>query len=155
MSSSRLPGPLSLGRAPRWLAQGSVRALRATSPQALAYLLRSPARRVTLDAIFWHAARQIAWRGSSRSVATVRCYLTRPDREPDVYELRFANRSCQMVRGAGEGKAEVTVALDDAELVRLVTGQSTPAQGVLNGRIMVRGDLGKAAAALASVFLAG
>jgi alkyl sulfatase BDS1-like metallo-beta-lactamase superfamily hydrolase len=155
MSSSRLPDPLSLGGAPRWLARGSVRALRATSPQALEYLLRSPARRLTLDSIFWHAARQMARRGSGRAVATVRCYVTGADREPDVYELRFANGSCQMVRGASAAKAEVTVALDDAELVRLVTGQSTPAQGVFNGRIMVRGDLGKAAAALASVFLAG
>jgi alkyl sulfatase BDS1-like metallo-beta-lactamase superfamily hydrolase len=154
MSTSGPPGPLLLARVSRGIASGSARALRSASPQALQFLLASPARGLTLDAIFWHAARQLAGRGSNRTISTVRCHvIAAEDREPDTYELRFATGTCQMARGAGDAKPEVTVALDDAELVRLVTGQTTPVQGVLNGRIMVRGDLGKAAAALASVFL--
>ncbi len=129
---------------------------RAASPQALEQLLRSPARGLVLDAIFWQAARQLAGGGSNRAVATIRCHvLGGESREPDTYELRMKGGTCRMVRGAGEAKPEVTVALDDAELVSLVTGRSTPAQGVFNGRIMVRGDLAKAAAALASIFLSG
>jgi hypothetical protein len=47
----------------------------------------------------------------------------------------------------------VTVALDDAELVRLITTGATPAQEVLGGRIMVRGRIRPLASALASRLL--
>jgi putative sterol carrier protein len=106
-----------------------------------------------LDAIFWHAARQLARSRSASLDSTVRCYVT-PDAggEPDVYELRFKEGSCRMVRGAAEERAGLTLALDDSELVRLITGQSTAAQGIFNGRIMVRGDVGRMAATLAAAF---
>ena len=135
------------------LTQLAMRALRTGSPLALAHLLRSPARRVILDAIFWQAARQLARSRTPDLNSTVRCYVTREGiDDPDVYELCFKDRGCQMIRGPREAKPGLTLALDDAELVRLVCGQSTPAQGVFNGRIMVRGDVGQMAATLASAF---
>jgi SCP-2 sterol transfer family len=155
MSDSDPPLSDLLARASRLIAAaGPTRAVQSISPQVLEQLLASPARRIVLEAIFWHAARQLARRTPDDVTWTVRCYLMRnaEDQEPDVYELHSRAGGCSVVRGAGEGKPAVTVALDDAELVRLITGQSTPAQGLFNGRIMVRGDLAKAAVALAAAF---
>jgi hypothetical protein len=73
--------------------------------------------------------------------------------EPDTYELRLSGGSCQLARGAGNTKPHVTIALDDAELVRLLTAQVRPAQEVLGGRIMVRGRVGPLASEIASAFL--
>jgi putative sterol carrier protein len=56
-------------------------------------------------------------------------------------------------RGPTDGNAELTLALDDSKLVTLVSGQFTAAHGVLGGRINVRGDIGRAVAALASALL--
>lgn len=137
------------------LTEAMARLVRTASPATLPHLLRTPARKVLLDAIFWHAARQLS---RSRSVdldSVVRCYVTRAaGGDPDIYELRFTPGSCRMTRGAGEPRPGLTLALDDSELVRLVTGQSTAAQGVFNGRIMVRGDVGRVAATLAAAFAA-
>lgn len=131
----------------------AARAVQTASPAALGRLLRSPARKVLLDGIFWHAARQLAQSRSVNLKSTVRCYVTpEAGSEPDVYELRFEDGDCRMARGAGETRPGLTLALDDAELVRLITGQSTAAQGVFNGRIMVRGDVGRMAATLAAAF---
>jgi putative sterol carrier protein len=120
---------------------------------ALSRLLRSPARKPLLDGIFWRAARQLAQSQSANLDSTVRCYVTpSAGGDPDVYELHFKAGSCRMSRGAGDAKPGLTLALDDSELVRLITGQSTAAQGVFNGRIMVRGDVGRMAATLAAAF---
>lgn len=154
LSKPPTPGPDARPEDPSGRLAGlAARAVRSASPVALTQLLRSPARKVLLDAIFWHAARQLARSRSANLDSTVRAYVT-PDAggEPDVYELRFKEGSCRMARGAGEGKAGLTLALDDSELVRLITGQSTAAQGVFNGRIMVRGDVGRMAATLAAAF---
>jgi putative sterol carrier protein len=156
MNPSKLPAP-RLDARPEdpsgRLAALATRAVRNASPVALAQLLRSPARKVLLDVVFWHAARQLSRSRSAHLDSTVRAYVT-PDAggEPDVYELRFKEGSCRMARGAGEAKPGLTLALDDSELVRLITGQSTAAQGVFNGRIMVRGDVGRMAATLAAAF---
>jgi alkyl sulfatase BDS1-like metallo-beta-lactamase superfamily hydrolase len=108
-----------------------------------------------LDALFWHAGRQLSRSGSRELDSTVRFYVTpEASGEPDIYELRFRDGSCRVSRGAGTAKPGVTVAFDDSELVRLITGQSTPVQGVFNGRIMVRGDFARMATTLASVFVA-
>jgi SCP-2 sterol transfer family len=126
---------------------------RTAPPVALSQLLRSPARKVLLDAIFWHAARQLSRSQSVDLDSVVRCYVTRPTGgDPDIYELRFTPGSCRMARGARDPRPGLTLALDDSELVRLVSGQSTAAQGVFNGRIMVRGDVGRVAATLAAAF---
>jgi putative sterol carrier protein len=156
MDLSKLPTPDPQARAQDAsdrLTTLTARAVRTASPLALGRLLRSPARKVLLDAIFWHAARQLAQSRSANLDSTVRCYVT-PDGggEPDVYELRFKAGDCRMARGAGETKPGLTLALDDSELVRLITGQSSAAQGVFNGRIMVRGDVGQMAATLAAAF---
>jgi hypothetical protein len=140
--------------APRELAAGSARLLRTASPQTLEHLLRSPARRLVLDAIFWHVARQLRRSGSSRPNGTIRCHvISGTGAEPETYELRLNGGRCELTRGAGEDTPHVTVALDDAELVRLITTGATPAQEVLGGRIMVRGRIRPLASALASRLL--
>lgn len=110
-------------------------------------------RRLVLDAVFWTLAQQLGRSGSGGLNSTVRCHVVGGGDVPDSYELRFRDGGCRVVRGARERKPELTLTLDDAELVRLVSGQSTPAEGVFNGRITVRGDVGRVAAAMASVFL--
>jgi hypothetical protein len=108
-----------------------------------------------LDAIFWHAARQLRASSSSYSDVAIRCHVIADSgRAPDTYELRFSRRRCKLTRGAGDTQPHVTVALDDAELVRLLTTRVRPAQEVLAGRIMVRSRVGPLANTLAAAFLA-
>jgi hypothetical protein len=157
MDLSRLPMTSRFSRivdAPRQLLDGTRRGVRAASPATLEHLLRSPARRLVLDAIFWHAGRQLRGSRPNRSSAIIRCHVI-GDRsgEPDTYELRLSDGTCQLTRGAGDTKPHVTIALDDAELVRLLTAQVRPAQEVLGGRIMVRGGVGPLASEIASAFL--
>lgn len=157
MNLSRLPigRPFSrLVGAPRELAEGTGRGVMAASPRTLEHLLQSPARRLVLDAIFWHAARQLGRSWSSRSSVIIRCHVIgERSGEHDTYELRLSGSACQLTRGTGDAKPHVTIALDDAELVRLLTAQVRPAQEVLGGRIMVRGRVGPLASELASAFL--
>jgi hypothetical protein len=156
MDLSRLPMTSPLSRivgAPRQLLDGTRRGVRAASPRTLEHLLQSPARRLVLDAIFWHAGRQLRGR-SNRASVMIRCHVIgERGGGTDTYELRLSDGTCQLTRGAGDTKPHVTIALDDAELVRLLTAQVRPAQEVLGGRIMVRGGVGPLASEIASAFL--
>jgi hypothetical protein len=157
MDLSRLPMTSPISRivdAQRQLARGTGRGVRAASPRTLEHLLQTPARRLVLDAIFWHAGRQLRRSGSSRSSTIIRCHVIGGrGGEPDTYEVRLNGRTSQLTRGASDTKPHVTIALDDAELVRLLTSQARPAQEVLGGRIMVRGRVGPLASEIASAFL--
>ena len=144
-----------LGRAMNRLTEAALRTARSSSADALGQLLASPARPFALDALFWKLGRELDRKRSKGLTSTVLCRITGgAEGDHDVYQLNFRDGRCQVRRGSDGSKAELTITLDDAELVRLATRQSTPMQGVFNGRIKVGGNVGNVAASLASMFLA-
>jgi len=107
-----------------------------------------------LDALFWRLGRELDRKRANGLTSTVLCRIAgSADGEHDVYRLTFVDGRCQVKRGADGPTPELTITLDDAELVRLATGRSTVMQGFLNGRIKIGGNVGNAAASLASIFL--
>jgi alkyl sulfatase BDS1-like metallo-beta-lactamase superfamily hydrolase len=141
----RLPGDATAPLSGRLilLAQNS-------ASRGLGELLQTPARGVVLDALFFELARRLGGRRLPEATASVRVRVTGlASREPDVYELHFESGRCQVKRGRGERRPELTLTLDQGELVRLATGQTNPTQAVFSGRVRVGGDI----AALAALFL--
>jgi alkyl sulfatase BDS1-like metallo-beta-lactamase superfamily hydrolase len=126
------------------------RVAHATTARGLEELLRSPVRRLLLDGLFRELGHRINGNQLSAHPASVRCSVTgQSEAPPDVYELHFHDGNCRVIRGPTARRPELRVQLDDRELIRLATGQSTPMQALFSGRIKVGGD----AAGLASLFL--
>jgi hypothetical protein len=123
----------------------------------LEWVMRSPIRRPVLDAIFWHMPRELDRRAAPPD-ATVRWRITCPadnadnaDNAVSVYDLIFAGGGCRVARGAKGGEPRVTVTVDGAEFVRLVTGNSDALQAYFRGRLALAGDI-MFAAKLVSMF---
>jgi hypothetical protein len=120
----------------------------------LEWVMRSPIRRPVLDAIFWHMPRELDRRAAPPD-ATVRWRITGPannaDDAVDVYDLIFTDGSCRVARGPKGGEPRVTVTVDGAEFVRLVTGNSDALQAYFKGRLALAGDI-MFAAKLVSMF---
>jgi alkyl sulfatase BDS1-like metallo-beta-lactamase superfamily hydrolase len=116
--------------------------------------MRTPARRLVLDAMIWTIARQLDRKRPTGLTSSIRCrIMPTGGGEPDIYHLNFRDGRCQVERGAGGPRPGLTITVDDTELIRLATGQSNAVQALFNGRITVGGNLTGAAASLASMFL--
>lgn len=118
----------------------------------LDWVMRTPVRRAVLDAIFWQMPRQLDRRRAERVDATVRWQITAPAGDAvDVYDLIFTEGRCRVVRGRSGGEARVTITVDGAEFVRLVTGNSDAVQAYFKRRLALSGDI-MFAAKLVSLF---
>jgi putative sterol carrier protein len=118
----------------------------------LEWLMRSPIRRVVLDAIFWQMPRQLDRRRAERLDATVRWRITTPGADAvDVYELVFREGRCRVGRGQSHGEPRLTITVDGAEFVRLASGNSDALQAYFNRRLALSGDI-MFAAKLVSLF---
>jgi len=114
--------------------------------------MRSPARRIVLDGIFWQMPKRLDRKSSSGLTTAVRWRLTgHPDREPEIYDVVFDNDRCQVIRGGGGTEPRVTITVDGAEFVRIATGSSDPTRAYFEGRLQLAGDI-MFAAKLASLF---
>lgn len=142
----------TLSRAPGQVADGVGRVVRNTPDERLAQVMRSPARRVVLDGIFWQIPQHMD-RERARGVnSLVRwCITGRPDGGTDVYLLKIENGSCHVTRGSDSADARLTITVDGAELLRLVTGASDPMRAYFTGNVTLTGDV-MLAAKLASLF---
>ncbi len=130
------------------------RAARSLSSARLEQLLRTPARRFVLDTVVWSIARQLDRKRPAGLTSSIRCrIMPTGGGEPDVYHLNLRDGRCQVERGAGGTRPGLTITVDDAELIRVATGQSNPVQALFNGRIAVGGSVTGVAASLASMFL--
>jgi alkyl sulfatase BDS1-like metallo-beta-lactamase superfamily hydrolase len=119
----------------------------AVPDRQLEQLMRTPARRVVTEAIFLIMPRYLDRRSAAGLDMAIRWRVRGPDDsdDPDVYDLIIAERRCRVTRGASEARPLVTITLDSTELLRLVTGRTSPMQSYLAGRLSLRGDIMQAA----------
>jgi putative sterol carrier protein len=138
-----------LADSPAHLAEGVSSAVRKAPEERLEQLMRSPARRVVLEAIFWQMPRQVDSKRAKGLNSSIRWNITgRPDGETDVYTLEFVDGDCRVVRGVnGSDPARLTITVDGAEFLRLATGNSDPMQAYFGGRVTLAGDVMMAAKA--------
>jgi hypothetical protein len=133
---------------------GLARLIRDSPPERLELLMRTPARRVVLDGIFWQIPRHLNRRRIGSARHSVRCLVSgRPDGEADAYQLEFEDRRCRVVRGEAEREPQLTITVDGAELLLIAAGRSDPLRAYFNGRLALAGDVvlaAKLAAMLAS-----
>jgi hypothetical protein len=114
--------------------------------------MRSPARKVLLETIFWQMPRHTDPLTAKGMNCSIRWRITgRSDGEADVYELQFVDGTCRVVRGTRETPPKLTITLDGTEFLRLATGNSDPVQAYFTGRISLAGDV-MMAAKMSSLF---
>jgi putative sterol carrier protein len=138
-----------LADAPAQIAESVARAVRKTPSERLERLMRSPARRPILEAIFWQMPHHIDKERAQGLTAAIRWQITgRSDGEADVYQLELDDGNCRIIRGPNGAKpARLTITVDGAEFLRLATGNSEPMQAYFRGRIVLAGDVMMAAKA--------
>jgi putative sterol carrier protein len=134
--------------APDQFADGVANAVRNSPDERLDRLMRSPARRVVLEAIFWQMPHHVDRNRARGLTSSIRWEITgRSDGKPDVYQLVFVDGDCRVVRGPDGSRPRLTITVDAAEFIRLATGNSDPMQAYFRGRISLAGDVMMAARA--------
>jgi hypothetical protein len=114
--------------------------------------MRTPARRIVLEGIFWQIPRHLDRERAAGVSSTVRWRITgRPDGGVDTYHLEIADGTCRVTRGKPTIEPRLTITLDGAEFVRLVTGNSDALRAYFSGRLTLKGDV-ILAGRLASLF---
>lgn len=131
-----------LGGAPEHVAVGFSRVVRATPPQRLEQLMRSPVRKVVLEAIFRQMPQRLDRKAAAGMTTAIRwCITGRPDGGTDIYQVEIDDGDCRVRRGAGGPEPRVTITLDGAEFLRLATANTEPTQAYFKGRIALSGDV--------------
>jgi hypothetical protein len=138
----------TLADAPAQVAEGFASAVRNAPTERLDQLMRSPARRVLLETIFWQMPRHIDPHAARSMNCSIRWRITgRADGEADVYDLEFIDGTCRVIRGPGVAPPKLTITVDGVEFLRLATGNSDPVKAYFTGRVALAGDVMVAAKA--------
>jgi predicted lipid carrier protein YhbT len=141
-----------LANAPGQLAEGFSRVVRDAPEQRIEQVMRTPARRVVLDGIFWQIPQQFDGKRAGSINATMCWRITgRENEQVDTYWLQVADGRCRVLRRGAALEPSVTITVDGVEFLQLVTGNSDPMQAYLKGRITIAGDV-MLAAQLMSLF---
>jgi len=138
--------------APAQLAAGIGRLVGDAPPERLEQLMRSPARKPLLDAIFWQMPKQLDVEQAKGLKSSIRwCITDRADGGVDTYQLELENGRARTSRGGDGPEAQLTITMEAVEFLRLVSGNSDPMQAYFKGRIQLSGDI-MVAAKLGSLF---
>jgi alkyl sulfatase BDS1-like metallo-beta-lactamase superfamily hydrolase len=134
------------GTAPDGVVEELAALVRRAPPERLDRIMRSPARRVVLDAIFWQMPRRLDQRRATGIDASIRWRITAAEgNRADVYDLLIADGRAHVRRGGGDVAPRLTISVDAAELVRVAVGSSNPVNAYFNGKLSLRGDVMQAA----------
>jgi len=138
--------------APAQFADGFTRLVREAPPERLEQVMRSPARRPLLDGIFWQMPKQLDTGRAGDLRTSIRwCITGRADDGVDTYDLYVENGQARTSREPSAENPRLTITMDGAEFLRLVSGNSDPMSAYFKGRIQLSGDI-MAAAQLAQMF---
>jgi hypothetical protein len=138
------------------LLTGLSRTFESIPADRLDQVMRTPLRRVILDAMFWGLPRFLASTRAHEVTPSVRCHVTgRGDGGYDVFWIEHFEGRWRTGRGAGAPRPEpeLTVTVDATELLLLARGDSTPFQSYLAGKLRASGNP-KIAARLTTLFRA-
>jgi alkyl sulfatase BDS1-like metallo-beta-lactamase superfamily hydrolase len=142
----------SVAEAPAQVAEGIGRLMREAPPERVEQVMRSPARRPILDAIFWQMPKQLDTAQAKEVNTTIRwCITGRADGGADTYTLHLEDGQARTVRGTAGPDPRLTVTMDGSEFLRLVSGNSDPMRAYFTGRIKLTGDI-MVAAKLSTLF---
>ena len=126
----------TLAGAAAQVAEGFAHAVRNAPTERLDQVMRSPARRMLLETIFWQMPRHIDPQAARSMNCTIRWRITgRSDGDADVYDLEFIDGRCRVIRGPGVAPPKLTITVDGAEFLRLATGNSDPVMAYFTGRV--------------------
>jgi putative sterol carrier protein len=115
-------------------------------PERLDQIMRSPLRRIVLDAIFSQMPRHLDRERATGVNASIRWRITgRGDGEADVYDLVIAEGQGRIKRGGDIVPPRLTITVDAAEFLRVAAGSSNPVNAYFNGKLALRGDVMQAA----------
>ncbi len=116
--------------------------IRNAPEERLAQVMHSPARRVVLDGIFWQLPQYMDRKRARGVNSSVRwCITGRPDGGTDTYLLQIEDGTCRVIHGSDSPDARLTITVDGAELLRLVTGASDPMRAYFTGKVTLTGDV--------------
>lgn len=136
------------------LASGLERGFGRVPEERIQQAMRTPLRRVVLEALFWGLPRALNDTRAGEVVTSVRCHITgRTDGYFDVYWLAFAEGTWTASRGSAGHEPELTITVDAAELLLIAVRRSSPWQAYLGGRLRASGNP-IVAARLATLFRA-
>ncbi len=142
----------SVADAPAQLAEGLGKLMRDAPPERVEQVMRSPARKPILDAIFWQMPKQLDAKQAGDVNTTIRwCITGRADGGVDTYGLHLEGGRARVIRGTGGPEPRLTITMDGPEFLRLVSGNSDPMRAYFTGRIKLAGDI-MVAAKLATLF---
>jgi putative sterol carrier protein len=131
-----------IARAPEDVANRLARVIRDSPQSRLERLMRSPARRPILDGIFWQMPQRLSHRRAAGVNAVIEWQITgRPGSGADTYQLTLVDGQARVRRGAHEPTPLMTIALDGADFLMLVTGNADPMKSYFAGKIKLTGNV--------------
>ena len=141
-------------RAPERMVYRLSRMVHDAPDERLERLMRGPARRPILEGVFRQMPNRLDRRRANGVDATVVWRIGgRPDGGTDEYRLIISGGQARIVRGPAdeEPRTVLTMTIDGADFLRLISGALDPVQGYLRGKIKLAGDI-MFAAKLGSMF---
>ena len=131
-----------VARAPAQMADHFSRVLHRTPDARLERLMRSPARRMILEGIFWQMPQFLDRRRATGVNAAVLWRIAgRPNGATDDFRLTIAHGRAHVVRGSSGEPPVVTMTMGDVDFLRLVTGTLDPMHAYFGGKIELSGDI--------------
>ena len=124
----------------------AARTIRSQPAERLDRVMRTPLRRLALEAIFWQMPRHLDRRRAAAVEAAIRWRISgRADGGEDVYDLVLADGRARVKRGGRAEAPRLTITIDGAEFLRVAVGSSNPVNAYLGGKLALRGDVMQAA----------
>ena len=131
-------------QAPAQLADGVTRMVQQAPDDRLERVMKSPARRMILEGVFWKMPQQLDARRAAGVNATVLWKISgRPDGGTDDFRLLISDGSARTVRGASEKPPLplLTLTIGGVDFLKLISGGLDPMRGYLAGQIVLAGDI--------------
>ncbi|HWF71695.1 MAG TPA: SCP2 sterol-binding domain-containing protein [Solirubrobacteraceae bacterium] len=131
-------------RAPAQLGEKITRLVDQTPDDRLQRLMKSPARRMILEGVFWKMPQHLDRRRAAGVNASVLWRIAgRPNGGTDDFRLVIADGTARTARGASDVPAPpvLTLTMDGVDLLKLASGGLDPMRGYLGGRIQLAGDI--------------
>lgn len=97
-------------------------------------------RELLLDEIFRRMPEQFDSEGAADVEAVVEWQITRPDGEPDRWQLTMRDGRCTCTRG-GDAEPDVSLRVAPVGFVKLITGVESGPKMFVFGRLKIRGNL--------------
>jgi alkyl sulfatase BDS1-like metallo-beta-lactamase superfamily hydrolase len=120
---------------------GLSRMLAAMPNRPMRELMRSPLRRIVLEAVFWALPRALNGTRAHEVTQAVRVHVTgRTDGGIDIYLLECESGRWSARRGSAGAEPELTITVDGAELVLLACRSSSPLEAYLAGNLRASGN---------------